>query len=131
MSWEIAVIIGSLGIAFAFFYISHFLHEQHTPLKLLMIIAGLIGLLLTVDIERNVMLTANETSNLTDTTPFTVMTNRAVNQFQLISWAFIFGIFYFVIMFIYAVFKMMKVKKKYGKGGLGSGFGNIGEDLKD
>lgn len=113
MSWEIALVATFVGIAFSLFYLGSSLDKDHAPLKLLMLLMGLLLLvanfgILPQIIDANVDVIGNTTiqAALTD------VVDKTYSGFIYVLWIVV---AYFLIYFLYKTVKSIKVKRQERK----------------
>lgn len=108
MAWEIALVLTFVGVAFALFFAGQGLDKEHSPLKLLFLVVGLVLLLAnfgntTKIIEAN----NNSINNATISTALTTVTDTSYSSFI---WVIVFIIVYFIIYFFIKLAKSIKLK---------------------
>jgi len=102
MTWEVAVSLGLVGVAFAVFYLGNSLKDDHYALKLLFLFVGLFMCLTTLG-AMPTMISANIGSIGSATADQLISTvSGAYNGFL---WITILVVAYFLIYFIYKLTK--------------------------
>lgn len=109
MSWEIALVVSLVGVAFAMFYVANSLDQQHYGIKLLLFLVGLFLLVSNLAVTPQILSANNDTIN---ETIITNLTPALDNSYLAILWVTIFIVFYFIIYFLYTLVRSMKIKKQ-------------------
>jgi len=95
----LAIILGLLGVAFALFYVSNSLSEEHTPMRLMFILGGL--LLLVASLSLTPPILGGDIVGLTSITS---------GSYTGLLWFVIVAIVYFLLYFFFKVLKGMSPK---------------------
>jgi len=104
IAWELALVLSLVGLAFALIFIATKLGDGHSVIKILLLFGGLFTLLLTVNVNSDI---------LSENAVYSTNLSNQINVgYKALLYVTIFSLFYFVIYFIYNLFSSIKLKKQ-------------------